>query len=233
MDFRAKAVSAPRLPIFLSMFAAMTMATMLAAPAVAQQPSPSAPEEVLPAPQPKATPPRAAAKKAAEPETPSTPAPVAQTPAAGCSYLGKRVVQSLLRDDAVTAGDFERVYHTFSCSGEHLRTAFDCTVSAPLPANANDQSARVDACWADPKFDAKLNVDSQTPTTPGQATKGEAKSGETKGGAKSGETKSGDAKSGETKGSSESKGESRSKAKATSTGTPNYTNPTATPKSGQ
>ncbi len=224
MDFRTEAVSARLLPAVVAFLAALAMGWVVQPCPVAAQQNESAPqEEVLPTPQPKATPPRTAAKKSAEADQ-SAAAPAAPTPAPGCAYLGKRVVQSLLRDDAVTAGDFERVYRTFSCSGEHLRTAFDCTVAAALPANANEVSARVDACWADPKFDSKAAA---APAS-GAATAPSAGKGEAKGESK-GETKS-DAK-GESRGS-EAKGQPKAptSGKASNSGTPNYTNSSPAPK---
>jgi hypothetical protein len=222
MDFRTEAVSARLLPIAVAFLAiaAMGVVVLPRSGAAQQTDSSPPPEEVLPTPQPKATPPRAAAKKSAEPDQSAT-APSAPTPAPGCAYLGKRVVQSLLRDDAVTAGDFERVYRTFSCSGEHLRGAFDCTVAAALPANANEVSARVDACWADPKFDSKAAV---APAAGAAITSPAAK------GAAKGDAKGGDGK-GESRGS-DTKGQPKASTsgKASSAGTPNYTNSSQAPK---
>jgi hypothetical protein len=215
------------------MVASVALAAGLGAPAIAQPAAPTPNDEVLPPPQPKAAPPRAAAKKSAESDASAAP----PLPPPGCGYLGKRVVQSLLRDDAVTGGDFERLYRTFSCSSEHLHSAFDCTVVAPLPANANDVTARVEACWADPKFDSKQVGEATPAAPPTQAkgeTKGETKGGATKGSEAKGESKGKDAKGsetkgnetkGETRGGSDSKGESRANGKATSAGTPNYPSP--------
>ena len=74
---------------------------------------------------------------------------------AGCGWIGKRVIHSLLRDDAVTAQDFDRLYRTFDCSPDHLRAAFDCTVAVGVLPTAVEAQTRVDSCWTDPKFDAK------------------------------------------------------------------------------
>ncbi len=84
--------------------------------------------------------------------------PEATTPpvtTAGCGWIGKRVIHSLLRDDAVTAQDFDRLYHTFNCSPDHLRAAFDCTVAVGALPTAAEAQTRVDSCWTDPKFDTK------------------------------------------------------------------------------
>jgi hypothetical protein len=222
MDLRTEAVNGRLLPVVVAFLAVIAMGwTAQPRPAAAQQSESAPSEEVLPTPQPKATPPRAAAKKSVETDQPAG-APAAATPAPGCAYLGRRVVQSLLRDDAVTAGDFERVYRTFSCPGEHLRTAFDCTVAAPLPANANEVSARVDACWADPKFDSKAAAAPASGATTAPSAKGEGK-GDSKGEAKS------DAK-GESRGS-ETKGQPKAATSGKSNGsTPNYTNSSQAPK---
>ena len=79
-----------------------------------------------------------AAPKRNQSAPPDVTAPVS-TP--GCGWIGKRVIHSLLRDDAVTAQDFDRLYHTFSCSPDHLRAAFDCTVAVgALPTAAEAQT---------------------------------------------------------------------------------------------
>jgi hypothetical protein len=89
---------------------------------------------------------------------------------AGCGWIGKRVIHALLRDDAVTAQDFDRLYHTFTCSPEHLRASFDCTVAVGAPPTAAEAQTRVDSCWTDPKFDTnamKIAPANETPTSNG------------------------------------------------------------------
>ena len=107
-------------------------------------------QDKAPAQAPKAAPKRNQAAATATPEAAPPPATTA-----GCSWIGKRIIHSLLRDDAVTAQDFDRLYHTFSCSPDHLRGAFDCTVAVGALPTAAEAQTRVDSCWTDPKFDAK------------------------------------------------------------------------------
>ncbi len=98
---------------------------------------------------------KASPKRNQPPGTAPESQPLAPSSSAGCGWIGKRVIHSLLRDDAVTAQDFDRLYHTFNCGGEHLRTAFDCTVAVGALPTAAEAQTRVDSCWNDPKFDTK------------------------------------------------------------------------------
>lgn len=109
------------------------------------------------------------------PET-ATPVP---SSSAGCGWIGKRVIHSLLRDDAVTAQDFDRLYHTFNCGGEQLRAAFDCTVAVGAMPTAAEAQTRVDSCWNDPKFDTKATkiAPSSEPATGGAQTQRPAAAG--------------------------------------------------------
>ena len=157
--------------------------------------------------QPKAEPQPKAIPKA---QPKSEPSPNASTPlkrseeraepAPGCGWIGKRVIQSLLRDDAVTAHDFDRLYRTFNCSGEHLRIAFDCTVSGGAPQTANEAQTRLDSCWSDPKSDPRSPKSQLQPASPPAST-----SGTTPG-----------------TGTPQSKGGEAGKAPASGSSTPNY-----------
>ena len=141
-----------------------------AQPKAQETPQRKAQDAPQPKPVPKAQPKRAPAPATGEPAAPVAAEPPAKPePPAGCAWIGKRVIQSLLRDDAVTAQDFDRLYRTFDCSGEHLRVAFDCTVADGAPQTANEAQMRLDGCWSDPKFDFKSQK-TQTPTTSGPAT---------------------------------------------------------------
>jgi len=114
-----------------------------------------------PAPPPSvgAEPKPAPAKPAKAAETPSrTPtktAPRAASPARAkthaddpeCVFTGKRIVNSLARDDVDAAQKFMRFYEMFSCPSEHLRMAFRCTVSGGAPAPGKPLGDRVDQCW--------------------------------------------------------------------------------------
>ncbi|MCD6074751.1 MAG: hypothetical protein K0Q70_1634, partial [Rhodospirillales bacterium] len=99
--------------------------------------------------------PKAAQKRNQAPLPSSAPEATAPATTAGCGWIGKRVIHSLLRDDAVTAQDFDRLYHTFNCSPDHLRASFDCTVAVGALPTAAEAQTRVDSCWTDPKFDTK------------------------------------------------------------------------------
>jgi len=144
-------------PLFI--FGAISILSWTPASAQDQAPAPKSPPQSQDKAQnqPPATKPPA--PKAAPKRNQQSPVPLAEavapTPTSGCSWIGKRVIHSLLRDDAVTAQDFDRLYHTFSCSPDHLRASFDCTVAVGALPTAAEAQTRVDSCWTDPKFDAK------------------------------------------------------------------------------
>lgn len=97
----------------------------------------------------------AAKRNQQQSNAPVTPETVAPTSTPGCAWIGKRTIHSLLRDDAVTAQEYDRLYQTFACSPQHLRAAFDCTVAIGALPTAAEAQTRVDSCWTDPKFDTK------------------------------------------------------------------------------
>jgi hypothetical protein len=67
-----------------------------------------------------------------------------------CVWLGKRIVNLLIRDDAMAANDFGLLYSRFECSETHLADAFGCLV-ANLGAIENGALAdQIDDCWHDP-----------------------------------------------------------------------------------
>jgi hypothetical protein len=93
-----------------------------------------------------------------------------------CTWLGKRVMLLLAREDVVAAGEFSRFYVGFGCPETHLGNAFGCLIAAEIPAadfrKALDAQAspearkaaetaaveakkgtalRADQCWADPE----------------------------------------------------------------------------------
>ena len=81
-----------------------------------------------------------------------------QVPAAQeaeCAFAGKRIVNSLARDDVDTAEKFVRFYERFSCPAGHLRAAFRCTVEGGAVAPGKALSERVDECWARPAGTSK------------------------------------------------------------------------------
>jgi hypothetical protein len=166
--------------IIVALSALGASSALLVPSAMAQDAVPRA--EPQPRPEPPARPERPAktepqskaAPKAQPNRGAATPPPAAaaaerEEPAPGCGWIGKRVIQSLLRDDAVTAQDFDRLYRTFNCPGEYLRLAFDCTVVNGAPQTAQDTLIRVDGCWNDPKFDMK-SPKIQLQSTPNSST---------------------------------------------------------------
>ncbi|MBI2977553.1 MAG: hypothetical protein HYY38_01680, partial [Rhodospirillales bacterium] len=90
---------------------------------VAMQPGWSAVAQTPAAPAPSVQP---------APSPPKRPAPPAK-PSPGCTWLGVRVVQSLIRDDLVAAGDFQRLYQSFGCPQQQLRITLDCVVKYGTP----------------------------------------------------------------------------------------------------
>lgn len=125
--------------------------------------------------------PKTAPKRGQGALPPANDTTIGPATSAGCGWIGKRVIHSLLRDDAVTAQDFDRLYRTFDCSPDHLRAAFDCTVAVGALPTAVEAQTRVDSCWTDPKFDAKsmkIGPANDMPTASGGAgAAGQSKSG--------------------------------------------------------
>ena len=79
--------------------------------------------------------------------------PAAQDPE--CAFTGKRVVNSLARDDVDAAQKFVRFYEMFSCPAAHLRDAFRCAVAGGAPAPGQALSDRVEQCWEKPTVSSK------------------------------------------------------------------------------
>lgn len=117
--------------LLLAAAVASGVAMETSAPAVAQTPAQQAPS-AQPAPSP-----------------PKRPAPPAK-PSPGCTWLGVRVVQSLIRDDLVAAGDFQRLYQSFGCPPQQLRITLDCVVKYGTPISPGQVQELVNACWDRP-----------------------------------------------------------------------------------
>lgn len=83
------------------------------------------------------------------PSPPKRPAPPAK-PSAGCSWLGVRTVQALMRDDLVAAGDLQRLYQSFGCPPPQLRITLDCVVKHGTPISPGQVQELVNACWERP-----------------------------------------------------------------------------------
>lgn len=105
-----------------------------AEPAPSAQPAPS--PQPVPSPQP-------------APSPPKRPAPPAK-PSAGCTWLGVRTVQALMRDDLVAASDFQRLYQSFGCPPQQLRITLDCVVKYGTPISPGQVQELVNACWERP-----------------------------------------------------------------------------------
>ena len=69
-----------------------------------------------------------------------------------CEWIGKRVVNLLLRDDALAANDFMPFYEGFSCDRDHLSRAFGCAVVNDSVTDGEARIQRVNACWRDPSI---------------------------------------------------------------------------------
>lgn len=72
----------------------------------------------------------------------------------GCAWIGRRAVMSIVREDMVAANDLMTLYRGFSCEPDRPRRALDCVVQTPLADEAELVSARIDACWTDPRTPA-------------------------------------------------------------------------------
>jgi len=69
---------------------------------------------------------------------------------AGCTWIGHKVLMSMLREDIVAANEMTTLYERFGCPKVHLRQAFDCTVTGTVPEKPDLVTARIAACWTDP-----------------------------------------------------------------------------------
>ena len=69
---------------------------------------------------------------------------------AGCSWIGHKVLMSILREDIVAANEMTTLYERFDCPKVHLRQSFDCAVTGTVPEKPELVTARIFACWQDP-----------------------------------------------------------------------------------
>jgi len=90
-----------------------------------------------------------------------------------CYWLGKKVINLMVRDDMDTAFRHLDLYDRFGCPGGHIQATFRCLVRQGEPADPKAPDAlnkRIHACW--------INPSSQPPTpaaaarTPEQGTAG-------------------------------------------------------------
>lgn len=111
--------------------------------APAAKPAPEAAPAAKPAPQAAPKPPPRRAKAPAPKRDP-------QVDTQQCTWVGKRTIRVLMRDDLIAADGFLRFYKTFGCPVRHLGEAFGCSLIGTSGAPAKDVEERVDACWKDP-----------------------------------------------------------------------------------
>jgi hypothetical protein len=67
-----------------------------------------------------------------------------------CIWLGKRIINLLIRDDAMAANDFIPFYARFECSETQLADAFGCLVANLGVIENGALSDQIDDCWHDP-----------------------------------------------------------------------------------
>ncbi len=74
-----------------------------------------------------------------------------RTQEADCSWVGKRTIRVLVRDDLIAAEGFMRFYTAFGCPMPHLSSAFACTFGGLKEMMEFGFEERVEACWTDPR----------------------------------------------------------------------------------
>jgi len=67
-----------------------------------------------------------------------------------CEWLGKRIMNLLIRDDAMAANDFTPFYIRFNCPEDHLAAAFGCVVGNLNKIENSALADQIKACWLDP-----------------------------------------------------------------------------------
>ena len=88
------------------------------------------------------------------------------------SWLGRRVVVLMWRDDLDTAFRHLDLYDRFGCPGGHVQATFRCLVrffSAIDPKVPDSLSGRVHACWINPAAQPQAAAATPAPATSGAA----------------------------------------------------------------
>jgi hypothetical protein len=72
-----------------------------------------------------------------------------------CYWLGKKVINLMVRDDMDTAFRHLDLYDRFGCPGGHIQATFRCLVTQGAdvlvdPKAPDQTNARVEACWINP-----------------------------------------------------------------------------------
>jgi hypothetical protein len=83
-----------------------------------------------------------------------------------CVWLGKRVVNLMVRDDLDTAFRHLDLYDRFGCPGGHVQAAFRCfTRFGNFDLKAPDAlNSRVQACWVNPALSPPAATTATAPT---------------------------------------------------------------------
>ena len=139
-------VCVPFFRVVIALVLLMGAATLLPAPAIAQNPDPKATEKADGKEPPKKPDEYAEAERllggpAAHPE---------------CLWLGRRVVRLLSRDDLDTAFRHLELYDRFGCPAGHVQAAFRCVIKqGEIDPKATEKlDTRVLACWVNPNGEA-------------------------------------------------------------------------------
>jgi hypothetical protein len=73
-----------------------------------------------------------------------------------CYWLGKKVINLMVRDDMDTAFRHLDLYDRFGCPGGHIQATFRCLVlhaNTIDPKAADSLNSRVHACWINPSLE--------------------------------------------------------------------------------
>jgi hypothetical protein len=92
---------------------------------------------------------------------------VAPAQRAECSWIGKRMILVLLRDDLIATKGFLEIYTSFGCPIQHVGQAFGCSTPAAGQSQANDMKAWVDACWDNPDIKPLRTTPEEQPKSSG------------------------------------------------------------------
>jgi hypothetical protein len=93
-----------------------------------------------------------------------------------CYWLGKKVINLMVRDDVDTAFRHLDLYDRFGCPGGHIQATFRCLVAQGAdvlvdPKAPDQTNARVEACWINPA--GTLAAAPVTPPAPAPGTTAE------------------------------------------------------------
>jgi hypothetical protein len=124
------------------------------APAAADKPAVTRPAAKPSTPVKKADPRKKGGPDVAEEAVPAT--------REECSWIGKRIIGLLARDDVVAAGEFARFYAMFGCPERYLGDAFGCVVGNGK-GGGEGVNNRIDRCWQHPSLRLLAEPEPQKP----------------------------------------------------------------------